>query len=179
MANTILYKYCPRCGHKLLWKQEYHGHPHEPKRPVCPTCGFVYYEQSAPTASALIINAKKEVLLAKRAWPPAKGSWDILGGFLEAGELPEVGVKRELREEIGVSIDIKKLIGVWMGNYYHNKHWRHTLNFYYLATIKRGTPKASDDVAEVRWFPLNRLPKQIAFKGNRAVLSELKKFLKK
>lgn len=176
---TSIYKYCPRCGHKLSWRREYKHVGHEPKRPVCPNCGFVYYEMSAPTASALIINAKKQVLLAKRAWPPAKGSWDILGGFLEAGEHPAVGVKREIREEIGVSIKLQKLLGIWMGSYYHNKHWRRTLNFYYLATITRGAPKPTDDVAAVRWFPLNRLPKPIAFSGNRAALQALGKILKK
>lgn len=177
MSNP-LYTFCPRCGHKLSWRREFRTATHEPLRPVCNHCGFVHYEKSAPTASALIVNTKNEVLLAKRAWPPAKGSWDCIGGFLEAGEHPLEGLQREIKEEIGVTLNVKELIGVWMDRYYHNKHWRWTLNFYYRATIAKGKPKASDDVAAIKWFPINRLPKNISGKANRAALRALQKYSK-
>lgn len=179
MPNNTIYRYCPRCGRRLAWRREYSHASHEPKRPVCNHCGFVHYEKAAPTASALIVNKKGEVLLAKRAWPPAKGHWDCIGGFLDANEHPLTGLAREIKEEIGVRLKVTQLLGVWMDRYYYNKHWRWTMNFYYLATIAQGKPKASDDVAEIEWFPIHRLPHPIAGKANRAALREVQRITTK
>lgn len=57
----------------------------------------------------VIFNNKKEILILKRSseedvFPDL---WDIPGGTLEDGEDPEVGVKREIKEETG--LDIKEM----------------------------------------------------------------------
>ena len=43
------------------------------------------------------------LLLARRGAPPHEGTWDLPGGFLESGELPDRGLRRELREELSTS----------------------------------------------------------------------------
>ena len=56
------------------------------------------------TAAALI-DSDGRVLLAQR--PPGKhlaGLWEFPGGKIEAGEVPELALIRELKEELGIDI---------------------------------------------------------------------------
>lgn len=163
------YNYCPKCGGDL--KEAF---VNEEKQPglKCQKCGFVFYQNSKPTSSALIFDGRR-VLLGKRKIDPAKGAWDIPGGFLELGEHPETGLRREIKEELGVEIKIKNLLGIFMDTY--GGEGDATLNICYIAEIEHGEPVASDDVEELKWFDLNKLPENLAFKNNREMLNAFKK----
>jgi ADP-ribose pyrophosphatase YjhB (NUDIX family) len=158
------YKFCPRCKSRL-------------KNTVdafeCGRCGMVIYKNSAPTASALIIRDGK-VLLGKRGVPPLKGKYDVVGGFLKYGEDPLTGVLREAREETGLKVKILGMLGVYMDTY--GRGGKSTLNFYYVATILSGRIQARDDVAELQWFPINKLPRP-AFKSQLKVFQDLRTWL--
>ena len=43
--------------------------------------------------------------------------WDVPGGFLEEGEHPLDGLRRELREETGLEVEPVRFVGVWMDVY--------------------------------------------------------------
>ena len=61
---------------------------------------------------ALIHDGEGRVLLIKRKFEPNKGRWSLPGGLLEMGEtLLEAG-KREVREEVGVEIEVEELFQV-------------------------------------------------------------------
>jgi NAD+ diphosphatase len=146
------YKYCPVCGQPFALKKM-HGR----KVLKCSACGFVFFQNSKPTASAFITNAKGQLLLVKRAIQPKFGWWDIPGGFLEEGEDPVVGVKRELLEELGVTLRQIKLLGLYPDTY--DCYYRmHTLTIIYTAKIKSGVIKPMDDVGSFRWFSKNQIP---------------------
>ncbi|MEM7209696.1 MAG: NUDIX hydrolase [Pseudomonadota bacterium] len=53
---------------------------------------------------AYVINSASEFLLMRR---PQKQTWEIPSGVLEANEPPEIGVARELREELGEKADFE------------------------------------------------------------------------
>jgi len=144
--------FCPRCGAKLGTRKM-----HGTERLVCRECHFIFYQNSAPTASAIIANAKGEVLLVKRAIQPKKGYWDLPGGFLENGEDPVTGVCREIKEELGVVLHIKRIVGIYVDRYFY-QYWAHTFNVDYECTIKSGKLKPMDDVAELKWFPKKSIP---------------------
>lgn len=64
-------------------------------------------------AAAIIQNQAEELLLLRRSplilrWP---GKWGIAGGGMEAGESPEQGLQRELREELGSDFRVRVLRG--------------------------------------------------------------------
>ncbi|MEP6635964.1 MAG: NUDIX domain-containing protein [Acidobacteriota bacterium] len=60
------------------------------------------------TAAAIVQNEKGDVLLLEHRFRAGSG-WGIPGGFLEAGEQPEAGLRRELREEIGLELESAEL----------------------------------------------------------------------
>ncbi|ADP69415.1 NUDIX hydrolase [Rhodomicrobium vannielii ATCC 17100] len=52
-----------------------------------------------------LIDADNRVLLAQRpAHKPMGGLWEFPGGKIEAGELPEAALIRELKEELGIEV---------------------------------------------------------------------------
>jgi 8-oxo-dGTP diphosphatase len=138
------------------------------RRRRCPRCGWTWYANPVPAAVGLIVH-RGRVLLARRARPPYANTWDLPGGFLEGGETPEAGLRRELREEIGVGVRASSLIGFATDRYGPR-------GFAILTTVHRVTPTtqhahAADDVAEVRWFPLDEIPyREIAFAGLRRLI---------
>lgn len=170
--NIKKFKFCPKCGHKQGLKKL-----HGKKRLVCPNikCKFIFYQNSKPTASAIITKGDK-VLLTKRAVEPKKGYWDAPGGFLEQEEHPEAGLRREMKEELGVSVKIIKMLGIYMGEYLE-KHPESTLNIYYLAKITKGKIRPADDITEAQWFAKNEIPKKLAFKNNREAIRDWKKLI--
>lgn len=61
------------------------------------------------TAAALITSPSGEVLLVK---PNYRALWSLPGGVLEDGEPPHEGCAREVREEIGLSVPMDRLLAV-------------------------------------------------------------------
>lgn len=129
----------------------------------------MFYQNSVPTASALIVQ-KGRVLLVRRAISPRKGFWDVPGGFLKKGEHPEDGMKREVKEELGLFVEPQKLLGIFMDEYLHASSRVSTLNVYYLARIVRGRLRPASDVNEARWFSSTQFPRIFAFKSNTLAL---------
>lgn len=164
----MYYKFCPKCASDLT-EVDHNGQ----SVPQCTSCGFFFYQNSKPTASALILDGDK-ILLGKHAIEPFKGMWDILGGYLYFGEHPSAGVKREILEETGLQIGITDMLGFFMDTY---GEYDQTLNIYYVAKIVGGQPVAGDDVAELRWFNISEPPKEFAFKNSYEMFGALRRYL--
>jgi ADP-ribose pyrophosphatase YjhB (NUDIX family) len=132
---------------------------------VCGTCGFTVYAHSQPTACALVVDDRGRLLLARRAGEPEQGKWDLPGGFLEEGEAPLDGLRRELMEEAGLDVEPLEFVGVWIDRYGSGREAPFTLNLYWTARVLAGEPRAADDVSELRWFDPTELPpdEEIAF----------------
>jgi len=159
MAN-----YCIRCGTALELRRE-----DDRERKVCPRCGWVYYPKPNQ-ASAVAILQDSKVLLVRRKHEPFKGQWTMPSGFIEFGESPEETATREMREEIGVEVELTGLVDVLMER---GDPRGLCLLVVYTGRIVGGELKAGDDAAEVRAFPLNRLPEKIAFQAHRIALEKL------
>jgi len=63
--------------------------------------------------SAVITDEQGRVLLIQRGHEPARGLWSIPGGSVEAGEGLEEALRREVREETGLLIEVGQ--EVWVG----------------------------------------------------------------
>jgi ADP-ribose pyrophosphatase YjhB (NUDIX family) len=142
------WKVCPRCGGELE-RQE--------GRARCPACGSVYYANSAPAVEGLL-ERKGKVLLTKRGIEPRRGYWDLPGGFLEEGEEPLDGLRRELLEETGLEVEPLE----WLGT-----HLEPYDNYFVLGLTWRvaadGDPRPADDVEQLAWVGPDELPEEMAF----------------
>jgi ADP-ribose pyrophosphatase YjhB (NUDIX family) len=148
LGELTEWQWCPRCREALQRGDA---------RVECPACGFVAYASSKATAGALVEDGGR-ILLARRAFEPFKGAWDIPGGFLEEGEHPEDGLRRELREETGLDVEPGEFIGCWMDVYGEDGAGQSTLNLYWAARRLGGEEHAADDVSELQWFEPGELP---------------------
>ncbi len=150
------------CGTRLRWVTE-EGR----RRRRCPACGFTFYDDPVPAAVALVVG-RRGVLLARRGAAPYRGTWDLPGGFIEAGERPDEALRRELREELGVSTRSLRLLGFATDRY--GRAGSPILALIYAARVG-GEPAAGSDVAAVRWFPPDALPwRRIGFPSARRAL---------
>jgi ADP-ribose pyrophosphatase YjhB (NUDIX family) len=156
MSGLTGWKYCPRCAAEV-----------EPASGVvrCAACGFTAYANSEPTACALIADERGRLLLARRAGEPERAKWDLPGGFLDEGEHPLDGLRRELHEETGLDVEPDEFVGVWMNRYGEGEEAPWTLNLYWTAHVVSGEAAAADDVSELRWFDPKTLPppEELAF----------------
>lgn len=112
---------------------------------------------------ALIINDNNETLLLKRTLKSRNqaGFWSKPGGGVEFGEKVEDAVKREIKEELGVDIELVKFLGFTDHIIEsENQHW---VAFNYLAKVVSGEPKnlEPEKIEEIKWFKLNNLPEKI------------------
>ncbi len=162
----MIYKFCSICGAQL--KKRKNGHL------VCLKCGFVNYRNPRPTATALVLY-KNKLLLTKRAKKPFKDWWDLPGGFVDRGESAEQALKRELREETGLDISIKKIFGTYFGTYSCGLDKFYVLAIVFLAQGSGKPLEALDDVSKSRWFAKKELPQKIAFDSNQKIIKDFLK----
>lgn len=123
---------------------------------LCPTCDRTWYQSSAPTAGAAIVKDGK-ALVATRAREPEKGRMDVPGGFLAPGEQVIDGLKREVREELGIEVeaDVRDCVSAVAHTYGPEGDFVLALGF--KARWISGEPHPADDVAAITWVSLNEL----------------------
>ena len=164
------YKFCSVCGDRVRLKK---------KHLRCVSCNFVNYRNARPTATAIIIH-KNKILLTKRNNKPFKGWWDLPGGFLDRGEKPEDGIRREMQEELGLGIKLKNILGIYPGTYPSRHEPFHILSVVYVAEPVNKKLKILDkeEIAGFRWFSKKELPSKIAFDSNQIIIKDFKKIWK-
>lgn len=111
----------------------------------------------------LIVNAQGQILLAEHVFHP-EHPWGLPGGWIEAGENPAEALRREIREELGLSIAIERpLLAVAS-----RKHFRH-LDLSYLCRPEGEPGALSFEISSYAWFEAETLELQDEFQ--RAVLA--------
>lgn len=105
-------------------------------------------------AAAIVddLEHPQRLLAARRSAPPAMaGLWEFPGGKVEPGEDPVRALHRELREELGVAVELGAEVGpdgsrTWpLAELTRMRLW--------LARIIRGEPAPLEDHDELSWLP--------------------------
>lgn len=111
------------------------------------------------TADVVLTDAGDRVLLVRRGGEPYKGCWALPGGFMEMDETIERCAQRELEEETGISVGIGALhlIGIYSAPG-RDPRGRTVTAAYSAKAPLEAVPKAGDDAADTRWWPLAALP---------------------
>lgn len=117
------------------------------------------------SVGAFIVNDKGEVLLLKRSnnAKNERGKWEAPGGAVEFGEKLENAIRREMREELGIEIDILKQ---WTAKDHiipeENQHWVPTT---FLVRVAKGhTPKIMEPKKfdSIGWFDIKNFPEPLS-----------------
>jgi len=105
----------------------------------------------------IIFDQQNKILLCHRR---DYDLWNLPGGTMEAGESPWECVIREVREETGLNVEIKKLIGIY------NKPETNEICFSFICSIINGELRLNEEADKIEYFtmkdiPSNMSPKQI------------------
>ncbi|MBC7898885.1 MAG: NUDIX hydrolase [Saprospiraceae bacterium] len=105
------------------------------------------------SAAVVIVNEKGEVLVLNHALRFNSG-WGLPGGFMERGEQPEDGIRREIREETGIELDSLRLLSVRViGSHIEMM----------FAAVSVGEPEVmSREILELGWFTPETLPEKMS-----------------
>ncbi len=113
-----------------------------------------------PTVSAVIFDRRGCLLLQQRS---DGGQWGLPGGSMEIGESAAQAVAREVREETGLDVKPRRLIGVYSDpalqvvRYPDGNVW-HYVSLCFECTVRGGTLTTCDETLALDYFPLRRLP---------------------
>lgn len=110
---------------------------------------------------ALVVHGGK-ILLVQRDEPEVKGAhmkWEIPGGKVDFSETPEQAIVREIKEETGVKVKIKRLLPtVFNHNWDYPWGIQHTLIFCYECIYVSETKRKKDHhVAAVEWVNISEV----------------------
>ena len=102
----------------------------------------------------------ERILLVRKKSGPYLGLWDLPGGKIEFGESPEEALKREVREETGLSYKKSR----WHANLSHSADWNggrfHHIGLIYRIEDFTVEAKGED---EAEWFTFASLKKLTPF----------------
>lgn len=148
------FHYCPLCGSA-------HFEEHGVNARKCADCGFTYYTNPRGATVAVIVNDRGELLAGWRANNPAKGTRDLVGGFLDLDETAEEGACREIREETGLTVTPASLHYLFSqpNRYPFSGIMCRTIDLFFEVQLTgRPTFEGLDDIARLEWLPLATLP---------------------
>ncbi|MBQ6772562.1 MAG: NAD(+) diphosphatase [Synergistaceae bacterium] len=92
-------KFCSHCGGELITSSQDFGR-------LCKKCGAVFYAPISPAVITAVERDGKLLLANNTAWTDKR--YSVIAGFVEPGESLEDAVRREIHEEVSISVkDIK------------------------------------------------------------------------
>ena len=109
----------------------------------CAACGFTHWNNPTPVLAA-IVEYRGQVLLARNAAWPAK-MFALITGFMEAGETPQEGIAREVKEETNLDATQVNLVGA-----YDFQRMNQVIIAYHV--VAHGDVRLSPELAEYRLY---------------------------
>lgn len=163
------FKFCPKCG-----SEEFVVNNFKSKR--CLSCGFVYYFNASAAVACFLLNNKAEVLVARRKQEPAKGTYDLVGGFVDNYETAEEAVVREIKEETGLSVTHVEYLFSQPNIYRYSDFDVHTVDICFECKVDSfENAKAADDVAELMPIEIEKLNEHLfGFESIRKAVKQYK-----
>jgi ADP-ribose pyrophosphatase YjhB (NUDIX family) len=95
-----------------------------------------------------------KVLLVRRGNEPGKGKWSLPGGRIRFGERSEEAALREMREETGLEVRLRRVVDVvdvfWRSE--RGELLEHFVIVDFEAEVIGGELRPADDALDARWF---------------------------
>jgi NADH pyrophosphatase NudC (nudix superfamily) len=139
---STAFKFCPQCATELVLIEQMEDGGMT-ARLRCPACDFVHWNNPTPVLAA-IVQYGDQILLARNAAWPGK-MFALITGFMEAGESPQGGIAREVKEETNLDCSEVNLVGV-----YDFQRMNQVIIAYHV--VASGEIKLSPELAEYRLY---------------------------
>ncbi|MBT4289998.1 MAG: NAD(+) diphosphatase [Deltaproteobacteria bacterium] len=136
--------FCSNCGEKLILSDQ-------ERAKICNHCDKIYYPRINP---CIIVSIRKgnQILLARSPRFPKK-KFSVIAGFVEIGETLEACVAREIKEEVGISVQNIQ--------YFKSQNWPfpNSLMIAFTADYLSGKVKIDHrEIVEANWYTKETLP---------------------
>src|SRR5690242_10588704 len=115
MTPVELFRFCPRCAAP----RPADNLGQSPLR--CAACGLAFFFNPTVAAAAFVHDPAGRVLFIRRAHDPSAGKLGVPGGFIDFGESAEDGLRREVREEVGIEIDRPRFLVSFPNTYFYRE----------------------------------------------------------
>lgn len=140
------FRFCGRCSTPTIFLPDEHARQ-------CPQCHLVSYPRISPAVIVAVVK-QDQILLARAHNFSDKEMFSVLAGFVEPGESLEEAVKREVMEEVGITLTNIR--------YFKSEPWPFpdSLMIGFTADYYSGSIQTDNvEIAEAGWFRANALPK--------------------
>lgn len=156
------FRFCPRCGTQA---------PLPGRDPLeCAACGFRFHFTPVTGAVAIIPDQRGRVLVLRRARDPGKGLYGLPGGFVDPGESIEEALRREVQEEVGLTLTHLCYLGSFPNRYHYRGVIVPVTDVVFVCQAADLRPQRvdSDEVAGFAFrHPGHEVLSQMAFDSNR------------
>ena len=111
-----------------------------------------------------LVEFEGRVLLIRNPYGAMK--WDLPGGGVRRGERPEDAARREVREEVGVSLAELRPLGRYTGTEFYD---RDTVVSYFGRAESAALKPRRAEVYDEGWFEWGRLPEPLSREAARVI----------
>ena len=162
--------FCPRCASPLL--ERVPEHDNRPRK-ICPGCDYVVYVNPKIAAGTVpIVDGR--VALVRRGVEPGIGRWSWPCGFVEIDETVEQAALRETHEEVGLTVELGRFLGMYSYPVRPAKGFVPTAGLVIVAwesKVLSGDLHAGDDAEHAEWWDLDAIPwDELAFDSSHRAL---------
>ena len=105
------------------------------------------------SVAAMVHDGKGKILLVNSPWR----GWEYPGGLIEPGETFEEALRREIREESGVEVELERFVGIC------KNLEKDIVNIDFVCRYVSGELTTSDESTEVVWVTPEEAVKMITF----------------
>jgi ADP-ribose pyrophosphatase YjhB (NUDIX family) len=160
----MTYRFCPHCATELR-VQELDSR----RRPRCPSCGFVRYQNPTTGVAVVVVQHGKLLLVQRRG--TYDGRWCIPCGHVEWDEDVRTCARREMKEETGLDVRLGPVVDV-LSNFHDPE--QHTVGIWFAGAVLGGRLRPGSDARDARFYGLNALPADMAFPTDLVVCDRLR-----
>lgn len=105
----------------------------------------------------IVLNKRRQVLLVTNR---AFGGWSLPGGKVEPGETAGAALRREMLEEVDLSVTVATLLGEWPGTVALGV----SVRVYHVLRVYEGsTPRPKERDSKIKWCAFSVLSKDTMF----------------